>query len=341
VATNSATGESDTSVADESNNTFTFLAYGSDPDLLSAITQVAARKTADEARVRFIDEDQTPTSTRTMAKMGKEECKWVDSRNTVRMMEGTGTTKLANTSPIYHARKSHSLPTYDQPQRMVCPDSGATSIMAPYRDMFTDYVDLQGKGLVVKLGNEDKTIPIAGRGTLAIQMQGHQVAYADALHVPDLSIILLLSRVHRRITQGCSFVADHSGCFLTYPTFSLSVDDTDDCTIPCSQVPENPTFEFDSRLFTSQHSSKEALRRSMNLRLQPSHRAWLAALRKSKAHLDPAELLSDPSSEIINTLERKQDLTSLPTRPVYSVPNSAAKLIKQVSSYDLKKMFGC
>jgi hypothetical protein len=32
--------------------------------------------------------------------------------------------------------------------------------MAPHRDMFKDYVDLTGKGLVVRLGNKAKTIPI-------------------------------------------------------------------------------------------------------------------------------------------------------------------------------------
>jgi hypothetical protein len=59
--------------------------------------------------------------------------------------------------------------------------------------MFSEYIDLQGKGLVVRLGNIAKTIHIVGRGTLSIDMLGHKVAYADALHMPDLSIILLSS----------------------------------------------------------------------------------------------------------------------------------------------------
>jgi hypothetical protein len=127
--------------------------------------------------------------------------------------------------------------------------------MAPYRDMFVEYTDLQGHGLVVRLGDEEKMIPIVGRGTLCINILGHHVAYADALHVPDLSVILLPSRVHRRITPGCSFIADHTGCFSTYPTFVIEVDDTDDCTIPCARISGDAKFEFDSRVFLTNSSS--------------------------------------------------------------------------------------
>jgi hypothetical protein len=57
--------------------------------------------------------------------------------------------------------------------------------------MFVDYVDISSKGLVVRLGDEDKTIPILGTGTLCLDIMGHNIAYADVLHVPALSAILL------------------------------------------------------------------------------------------------------------------------------------------------------
>jgi hypothetical protein len=76
---------------------------------------------------------------------------------------------------------------------MICPDSGTTSIMGPYRDMFSDYVDLRRQGLVVRLGDEYQPIPIKGCGTLEINIQGRSIAYAHALHVPDLSVILILA----------------------------------------------------------------------------------------------------------------------------------------------------
>jgi hypothetical protein len=179
---------------------------GDKADLLSALTQAAARRTADKQRVQFMD--NIPSSqTKTIAKVSNPERKWVDSRNTIGLMQGTGKkwinleqsnlAKLGTGSTFYHARKSNHHSSLDPSSRQVCPNSGATSIMAPYGDMFTDYTDLRGQGLVVKLGDEAKIIPIAGRGTLAISMHGHTIAYANTLHVPDLSIILLSSRVHR------------------------------------------------------------------------------------------------------------------------------------------------
>jgi hypothetical protein len=208
--------------------------------------------------------------------------------------------------------------------------------MAPHRDMFSEYVGLRGKGLVVHLGDEDKTIPIAGRGTLSIEMLGHKIAYANALHVPDLFVILLSSRVHRRITPGCSFVADHSGCFLTYPDFSINVDGREDCTIPCGTVPPGATYVFDSRLYLSSHSSKSDVRRCLDLQLDHAHQARLVALRKSRSHMIESPELN------AGTLHMPiKDIPSSPTRPVYLVPDLGTKVTERVSSYDLKRMFGC
>jgi hypothetical protein len=135
--------------------------------------------------------------------------------------------------------------------------------MGPYRDMFSDYVDLCGQGLVVHLGDKNQTIPITGQGTLELNIQDHMVAYANALHVPKLSVILLSSPVHRRISPGCAFITDNTGCYLTFPILIIPIDDTHDCTISCATVPPNTTFDFDSRLFRSAHSTRQDIRRCL------------------------------------------------------------------------------
>jgi hypothetical protein len=177
-----------------------------------------------------------------------------------------------------------------------------------------------GKGLVVQLGDEDKTIPIAGRITLSIDLLGHRIAYADALHVPDLSVILLSSFVHHPITPCCPFVANHSGCFLTYPGFSIDVDDREDCTNPCSTVPPGASYNFDLQLYLSSgHSSKSDVRRCLDLKVDHAHKACLVALRKSHAHHIESPALPDVS------ILPSQEVTSSPTHPVYSVPNLGTK----------------
>jgi hypothetical protein len=352
------TGEEVESDADESDDVFTQFRYDSDPELLSALSQAVARKTANKQRVRFMD--APPIKTKTVARIPTNKHQWVDpTAQTVTRttkwadMESNDLAKLAHSSSFYHARftptschdptSSSSRDTMTVYPRTVCPDSGATSIMAPRRDMFVDYVDLRGKGLVVRLGDEDKTIPITGRGTLCINLQGHYVAYANALHVPNLTVILLSSRVHRRISPGCSFVADNSGCFLTYPNFTIDVDDAKDCTIPCGVVPPGCTFAFDSRLHTNRTSSNHDLRQCTDLHLAKAHKARLVALRKSQAHLDPNELL-DPSSST-STVKIKppssDPISNAPTWPVYFVPGSGTKTVKRISSYELKRLFGC
>jgi hypothetical protein len=144
--------------------------------------------------------------------------------------------------------------------------------------------------------------------------------------------------VHRRILPGCSFVADHSGCFLTYPGFSIEVNAIEDCTIPCGTVPLGSTYGFDSRRFTTPHSSTHDVQRSLSLRLlSRPHQAQLVALRKYRAHLDP---LTVPSMLPSPSLDKDAPSTA-PTRPVYSVPELGSKAIERVSSYNLKRMFSC
>jgi hypothetical protein len=68
--------------------------------------------------------------------------------------------------------------------------------------------------------------------------KGYIVGRRQVLHVPALKAPLLSVRQHRR-HQGCSFIADNEGCYLTFPTFSIKVDDSVDCLIAYETL--NPT----------------------------------------------------------------------------------------------------
>ena len=77
-------------------------------------------------RERRNGEDVTPTSSNTTGK------RWDDGVK-------AANANLANNQYVYSPSKP----------RILCPDSGATTTMAPFRDMFVDYVDLRQKGLIL------------------------------------------------------------------------------------------------------------------------------------------------------------------------------------------------
>lgn len=51
-------------------------------------------------------------------------------------------------------------------------------------------------------------------------------------------------QVHCRCGQGCSFVADESGRFLTFPDFIVEVDDSKDCLVDFSPVPSPTVYAY-------------------------------------------------------------------------------------------------
>jgi hypothetical protein len=226
---------------------------------------MAARKVEDGRRIATLDSGLAlkPLSTKgkkTVARVTTSDSQWFRKPETMcESWDGwneTGTERVA-VNEIANMYTSYSEPD----TRILCPDSGATNVMGSHRDMFVDYSDIWNDNRYVRLGDESRRILIHGTGTLCMEVDGHRVAYANALYVPQLSAILLSSRVHRRAAEGCSFVADHSGCFLTYPDFAIELNDTDDCTIACRPIRDyNQPFDFEARRHLSQHSSKEAVR---------------------------------------------------------------------------------
>jgi hypothetical protein len=83
-------------------------------------------------------------------------------------------------------------------------------------------------------------VPCLGIGTKIYRIDGLDIGLCQVLHVPALKAPLISVQQHRR-HQGCSFIADNGGCFLTFPTFSITIDDSTDCLVRYTTVPPNKT----------------------------------------------------------------------------------------------------
>ena len=135
------------------------------------------------------------------------------------------------------------------PREFVCPDSGATSDMFWDEELFTTYVRAHNE--FVELG-DGHSIQIMGRGTVEFTLDGHRVRLLNCLHVPQLDVHLLSIRLHRRRGPGCTFICDESGMFLTFPSFTIEVDDVKDALIPVQASDPTQPLAYDQ---TSQTSS--------------------------------------------------------------------------------------
>jgi hypothetical protein len=326
---------SDSSEADESDDTFTiFNTFAeTDTDMLDALNQMAARNVEDGRRTATLDSGLAPKplstkGKKTVARVTTSDSQWFHKPETMcESWEGWNST---GTDGVVVNEIANLSTSYSEPAtRVLCPDSGATNVMGPHLDMFIDYSDIRNDNRYVRLGDESRWILIHGIGTLCMEVDGLRVAYANALYVPQLSAILLSSRVHRRAAEGCSFIADHSGCFLTYPDFAIKIDDTDDCTIACRPIQDTTLpFDFDARRHLSQHSSKEAVRTAHALAFRAMTTSRLASIQKAANHTDK----SIPNSGISD---------EFPTVPVYSVSNSGIGETERINTSELKRYFGC
>lgn len=84
-----------------------------------------------------------------------------------------------------------------------------------------------------------------GQGLYATRVNGHACRFWTGLHVPDLDVNLLSTRIHCCHGPGCAFIADNSGCFLTFPGFIVEVDDAEDCLVDFSLVHGPVLYDFD------------------------------------------------------------------------------------------------
>jgi hypothetical protein len=118
-----------------------------------------------------------------------------------------------------------------------CVDSGATHDMS--NGVETDFKAYRKlpKGSHVLVA-DNHAIPCLGIGIQYMKINNKIIERKQVLHVPDLKAPLISVRQHRR-RQGCSFLADNAGCYLTFPEFSLTVDDNVDCLVSYETIAPN------------------------------------------------------------------------------------------------------
>jgi hypothetical protein len=223
-----------------------------------------------------------------------------------------------------------------------CIDSGATSNMDPRGQVFQDYIKLTD--CYVLVANNVK-IPCLGRGSVSITLGERPLLLRNVLHVPDLDMLLISCRVHRRRGRGCSFIADATGCFLTFPTFFLTIDDTHECALPCGIGPPDGPYHYKDvpNLRRSRDASNPtylAAKRAIGTLISLPTGKCCRVSRSSTPATDPALLSTIP----VASHRKPQPAITVVREPPpvlpCETPKSSALAKKRYSPHDLHRLFG-
>ena len=123
---------------------------------------------------------------------------------------------------------SHSSIFPDSSCRLAVADLGATNHMFPHKSAFISYKATSG--LKVQMRN-NSYLPVLGRGSSIISLNGQRVLVWHALHVPSLVMPLYSLRAHFK-QPGCGFIGNNNaGMLVNFPSFVLSADTSSDCTL--------------------------------------------------------------------------------------------------------------
>ena len=173
-----------------------------------------------------------------------------------------------------------------------------------------------------------------GIGTIQFRIGSKIIRLNNVYHVPRLDMPLLSMRIHRRREQGCSFIADHSGCYYTFPDFQIEVDDEDDVTVPFSSCRGNESADFsDSRSTRRGRRSRAVARRSIYLQCA------IRARRSAPNRTDPT--FGAPSTVSDNSSIPVVSSSSFPPIPNRYVPNSFGPKNISFMRPQLNDLFGC
>jgi hypothetical protein len=228
------------------------------------------------------------------------------------------------------------------PVTQACIDSSATSDMDPCRQVFTDYIKLTD--CYVLVANNVK-IPCLGRGSVSITLGDRPLLLRNILHVPALDMPLLSCCVHCRRGQGCSFVADTKGCFLTFPTFFLKIEDTHEYALPCEIGPRDGPYDYEDAPNTrrSRDASNPpylAAKRAIGALLSLPTGKRCHVSRTSTPATDPALISTIPAV----SPRKPQPATSRAREPPpvlpCKTPKSSAPSTKRYTPHDLHRLFG-
>ena len=220
---------------------------------------------------------------------------------------------------------STALPSKD----LLCIDSGTTFSMSGNRDDFESLEPVSNT--FISMANGD-SIPVAGRGTVRLTLGTRIVREANWLYVPPLAMRLKSVRLHRRLHPDAYFLATHDECILGYPTFSLDVDDTDDCVIACSPAPEGSVPDFTDPVLTPNSPVVTA----------PDHTTGMAfaTLPGTRAGRRFTPFPHSSGSYQAHQTATASSRPSTREIPSQFVPNSASPSVERFTNFELHKLFG-
>ena len=125
----------------------------------------------------------------------------------------------------------------------LCPDSGASVNLTLLQSDFVDGACKPLANCYIRVTNNE-LLKLEGKGTAQLQFGNHAIREQDWCHAAGLNTRLLAIRDHRR-RPGCSFAADNDRCHLTFPTFFLDIDDSDECVLECISGLSNQSVDCD------------------------------------------------------------------------------------------------
>ena len=137
--------------------------------------------------------------------------------------------------------KGHARAMTPSSPDLVCIDSGSTFDMSGHQADFVTHEPVHNMTISLADGSD---VPVTGKGTVRLNLGGKVIEEHNWLHVPTLSMRLKSVRLHRRKHPDNYFLATNDECLLGYPTFSLDVDDGEDCVLPCSPAPPGSVPDY-------------------------------------------------------------------------------------------------
>jgi hypothetical protein len=191
---------------------------------------------------------------------------------------------------VCHASSMSSIQSLSSDFQVII-DSGCTKHMFPHQRTFLSY-NATPQSLVT-LADKSR-VPCLGVGDAIFKLGTKTIILSGVLHVPTLRNPLLSVRCFRRML-GCSFLADNAGCFISFPTFFLPIDDSTNCIISGFFSPLDATPDFDGRL----HPSASAV--SDNTHHKASRRP-VVSKKPSQSHDNSVGAPSPPSTSALPTV---------------------------------------
>jgi len=210
--------------------------------------------------------------------------------------------------------------------------------MFPFRDTFLTYKPCSQSFVV--LADKSKTVCLGIR-TITIMLGGKEIVLHDLLHVPNLCSPLLSVHCFRQL-KGCSFLSDNSGCFFTFPTFFLTVDDSSDCIIGnLVKTPSSPIF--DSRLVgTVSAVSDNTRHRSLRRPVTTSNIQKLKPLDIPTLNAPPPPATStlSPNNKLssLSTILENNDFQYLPDDNESIPPSTSSPSTSPLSSKQIQEI---